>query len=89
MSLDDRDWYREDLARRLRRARRQERLSSLRGLAAAGAILVAVVAVAPLVMTPRASYQASWRAIAQRVTGNIHCTRIVGFAIHVRPRPCQ
>jgi hypothetical protein len=87
MSLDDRDYYRAELARRMRRTR-WGRLPLLRPLSAICAILVAVSAAAPLVMTPRATYRESWRSLAEQVTGNMNCIRMAGFMSYVRPRPC-
>ena len=86
MSLEDRDWYHEELARRrgLPAPRRMDR--SILALAAALAVIIAAI---PLALTPRATYGASWVALAEQVTGNIHCTRTTGFVTHVWLRPCQ
>lgn len=84
MSLDDRDYYREELARKRSRHRRRRVLSAL----ASAAALAGIVAATPLVMTPRLTYAASWQALAARVADNAQCTRIGGLIIIVRTKGC-
>jgi hypothetical protein len=81
--------YLARLARRLRGLHRLGRLPILRGLAAICTILAAISAAAPLVMTPRATYAESWKALTAQVVGNIYCTRWTGFVIYVRLRRCD
>jgi hypothetical protein len=88
MSLDDRDWYRAEMAARRRRVRAPRWMDG-RALVTLAATLAVVIAATPLLMTPRATYGDSWQALADQVAANVHCTRIAGFVIIVRPQPCQ
>lgn len=69
MSLDDRDWCRAEMTRK--RGVRAPRRLDLRLLALA-AVMAAITAATPMVTTPRATYVATWQALAERMTGN--CT---------------
>jgi hypothetical protein len=86
MSLDDRDWYRAEMARK---GRVRAPIWICRTLVTLAMTLAAIIAATPLLMTPRATYAASWEDLAERVAGNVHCTRIAGLVILVRPRPCR
>ena len=86
MSLDDRDYYREELARKGPPRHTQRRRHVLPALALA--TLAGIVAATPLVMTPRFTYAESWQALAERVVGNSQCSRIGGLNILVRTTGC-
>jgi len=86
MSLDDRDWYRTELARK--RGHNGPR-SIDRALLELLITLAVIVAVTPLLMTPRATYGESWQVLIERVMGNMNCSRTEGGVTVVSGRPCQ
>ena len=96
MSLEDRDWYREDLARRAASDELRRRRAKWRGLRQAVAMLAitvgAIILVAPPVLASRcdlvgrniqpvACWGYSWAALSARVAGNMAATR--GYPVFI------
>ena len=76
--------YRPTLQKAAKRRRWMDR-----ALLTMAATLALIVAALPQVITPRATYGASWHDLVERVAGNVHCTRFEGYVFFVHSRPCQ
>lgn len=98
MSLEDRDWYREALAERLRRNRRVTRRGLWLAIAMVASILVVIVLVAPPTFASRCDqatwqirpvtcWQYSWQALSARVAGNMTATRGYPVIVVTKPAP--
>jgi hypothetical protein len=85
MSLEDRDWYRAELARRERRSRGSKRRHAL-SAGATGGILMVIMAIELVAAssacgsggwqtTPGACWRSGWSALADRVSGNMAASR--------------